>query len=175
MSPYAGDTVYGGGSSTCSSQGYATPAYQDGLAMGSCAKRGSVDLAAASDFSPGAFAKTECVAGQVCGGIAVYWRGRVEPVGRGRDASTPFITAVLVRTGLAAQASTFTNTAAAPGPAYFYSHASGFTDVTVGNNDPSGTCTDVMCNAGVGWDGPTGWGVPDAYGVGDSRRRDGGS
>jgi subtilase family serine protease len=159
-SPYAGDTVYGGGSG-CSTL-YAKPSYQSGLAMGSCTKRGSVDISAAADFSPGAFAASECVPKKPCGGIAVYGGGGWNP-SVGTSASTPFATAVLVRMGLAAQASTLVNTTAAPGPAYFYSHGSAFTDVTVGNNDPSNTCTDVMCNAGTGWDGPTGWGVPDAY------------
>jgi MYXO-CTERM domain-containing protein len=45
---------------------------------------------------------------------------------------------------------------------FFYAHGTAFYDVTSGNNDPSGTCHDVMCNAGTGWDGPTGWGTPNA-------------
>ncbi len=159
-SPYAGDTVYGGGSG-CSTQ-YATPSYQSSVAMGSCKMRGSVDISAPADFNVGAWENTICVKGQSCGGIAVYGGGGWNP-SVGTSAATPFATAVLVRTGLAGSASTLMNTTAAPGPAYLYTNGSAFIDVTSGNNDPSKTCSDVMCNAGTGWDGPTGWGTPGAY------------
>ena len=61
------------------------------------------------------------------------------------------MTAVLTRLGYAAK----------PISA-IYDKATTFHDVTTGNNDPSGQCTDVNCNAGPGWDGPTGWGTPNA-------------
>jgi MYXO-CTERM domain-containing protein len=148
-SPLHGKTVYGGGSG-CSTD-YATPSYQSGLAMGSCKKRGSVDVSAAADFSPGDYKAGICVKGQPCGGIAVYGGGGWNP-SVGTSASTPFVSAVLVRMGLAAKANS-----------YFYQNPTAFQDVTTGNNDPSATCNDVMCNAGVGWDGPTGWGAPNGY------------
>ncbi|HEY2517424.1 MAG TPA: S53 family peptidase, partial [Polyangiaceae bacterium] len=148
-SALAGKTVYGGGSG-CSTD-YPTPSYQSSINMGSCTKRGSVDVSAAADFSPGVYKNQICVKGQPCGGIAVYGGGGWNP-SVGTSAATPFMTAVLVRMGLGAKAN-----------ADFYSNHGGFTDVTSGNNDPSGTCSDVMCNAGAGWDGPTGWGVPNGY------------
>jgi MYXO-CTERM domain-containing protein len=119
--------------------------------MGSCKKRGSVDVSSAADFDPGVYSASVCIKGQVCGGIAVYGGGGWNP-SVGTSAASPFATAVLVRMGLGAK----TN-------AEIYTSPTSFTDVTVGNNDPSKTCSDVMCNAGVGWDGPTGWGVPNGY------------
>ncbi len=147
--PLHGKTVYGGGSG-CSKE-FAKPSYQSGLAMGSCSKRGSVDISAAADFSVGAYSGSVCIKGQTCGGIAVYGGGGWNP-SVGTSAATPFATAVLVRMGLGDKAN-----------ADLYAAASSFLDVTTGNNDPSGKCTDVMCNAGTGWDGPTGLGVPDGY------------
>jgi MYXO-CTERM domain-containing protein len=147
--PLRGKTVYGGGSG-CSTE-FATPSYQTTLPMGSCKKRGSVDVSSAADFSPGAYSAGVCIKGQVCGGIAVYGGGGWNP-SVGTSAASPFATAVLVRMALGAK----TN-------AEIYASPTSFTDVTSGNNDPSKTCSDVMCNAGVGWDGPTGWGVPNGY------------
>ena len=44
-----------------------------------------------------------------------------------------------------------------------YSHTSSLFDVTSGSN---GRCkTSYLCNAGVGYDGPTGWGTPDGPGA----------
>ena len=148
-SPLAGKTVYGGGSG-CSID-YPKPSYQTSVPMGSCTMRGSVDVSAAADFSPGVYESQLCIHGQVCGGIAVYGGGGWNP-SVGTSAATPFVTAVLVRMGLATNPNT-----------YFYTNHASFQDVTSGNNDPSMTCNDVMCNAGVGWDGPTGWGVPQGY------------
>ena len=132
--------------------------------MGSCKERGSVDLSAAADFDPGAAATaSECVTGQPCGGIAVYAGGGWNP-SVGTSAASPFVAAVLVRTGLAASSKGLMNTSSAPGPALLYTHGSSLTDVTSGSNDPSKTCSDVMsATPDRAWDGPTGWGVLAAY------------
>jgi hypothetical protein len=82
-------------------------------------------------------------------GIAMYVGGWT-PVG-GTSAASPFVASLLTRVGLANRTNDF-----------LYEHASdGFYDVTTGNNDPSHSCTGIMCTAGTGWDGPTGWGTPN--------------
>jgi hypothetical protein len=48
------------------------------------------------------------------------------------------------------------------GPSYPYAHPGYFNDVSSGNVVQNGsTCAGYMCNAGVGYDGPTGLGTPD--------------
>jgi MYXO-CTERM domain-containing protein len=105
--------------------------------MGSCKKRGSTDFSAAADSTAG---------------ISVYssssspaWNAVL-----GTSAATPIVAAIMARLGVKGQT-----------PAFVYQNASAFYDVTSGNNDPGGTCNDVMCNAGPGWDGPTGVGTPN--------------
>jgi hypothetical protein len=44
------------------------------------------------------------------------------------------------------------------GPGFAYANESDFRDVKTGRN---GTCSNVLCKAGVGWDGPTGVGTPN--------------
>jgi hypothetical protein len=152
-SPRAGKFVYGGGSG-CSVD-FAKPSYQSSLALGACSKRASVDVSAVADADPGTFRNAVCVKGLPCGGIAVYAGGGWN-ASAGTSAATPFVTATLVRMGLAKNPNS-----------YFYTNHSAFTDVTAGNNDPDNFCTNsILCNAGVGWDGPTGWGVPDGYALG---------
>jgi hypothetical protein len=82
-------------------------------------------------------------------GIAMYVGGWT-PVG-GTSAASPFVAGLLTRVGLANRTNDF-----------LYAHASeGFYDVTTGTNDPSHSCTGILCTAGTGWDGPTGWGTPN--------------
>jgi hypothetical protein len=113
------------------------PTFQSGLAMGSCKKRGAADLSAAADAPNGISIYSEQDGGWIVVG--------------GTSAATPIVAAILARIGIKGK-----------GPAYAYAHASAFYDVTTGNNDPGGTCNDVMCNGGPGWDGPTGLGTPNA-------------
>lgn len=55
------------------------------------------------------------------------------------------------------------------GPNTLYSAKKGtFTDVTLGQNAPSGSCQSLsvsvsvsVCQSGKGWDGPTGVGTPN--------------
>ncbi|HEY2516761.1 MAG TPA: hypothetical protein VGI39_38085 [Polyangiaceae bacterium] len=128
------DSNASGSTSGCSTE-FPTPSYQAGLNMGSCKMRGQADVSAAAESS--------------LGGIAAYVGGRWGAF-TGTSAATPFVAAVLTRIGLANQPNDF-----------FYAHHDAFYDVTSGNNDPSGSCKDVMCQAGAGWDGPTGWGSPN--------------
>jgi MYXO-CTERM domain-containing protein len=117
-----------GGSTSGCSTEFAKPAYQSGISMGSCAMRANVDVTA-----PGS-------------GVSVYQGGWQNGVG-GTSCASPFVAGLLTHVGLAA----------APN-AFFYANPSAFFDVTSGSNDTSGSCSDVLCNAGTGWDGPSGLG-----------------
>ncbi|HTB73828.1 MAG TPA: MYXO-CTERM sorting domain-containing protein [Polyangiaceae bacterium] len=133
----------GAGGSGCSTE-FPRPAWQalPGFTFGSCSKRASVDMAAAAQFDPTTMG----------GGIAAYdidddgWNS-VE----GTSAASPLTAAIMVRLGLAGK----------DNHALFYDHIEDFNDVTSGSNDNDGLCSDVMCIAGKGWDGPTGLGTPN--------------
>ena len=133
----------GAGGSGCSGE-FPRPAWQtaSGFAFGSCTKRASVDVSAAAQFNPSGNG----------GGIAAYdaddggWNSVV-----GTSAAAPLVAAVMVRLGLAGK----------DNHQLFYDHISDFNDVTSGSNDNDGLCSDVMCTAGKGWDGPTGLGTPN--------------
>jgi MYXO-CTERM domain-containing protein len=132
--------VYGGGSGC--SQEFAKPSFQT-QSTGTCTMRDSVDVSGPSDFTP-----VPAVAGG--GGILAIAEGSWGQV-VGTSAASPFVTAVLTRLGITTLAEV-------------YADKADFNDVTTGSNDPSGTCgaSNIDCNAGVGWDGPTGWGTPNA-------------
>ena len=161
----------GAGGSGCSTE-FPLPAFQTQfltthpMAFGSCAMRASVDISAAAEFAPAANPQG--------GGIAEYdvvdgWTASV-----GTSAATPLVAAMLTRLGLTEQVSSNLG--------FIYENIAAFNDVTSGNNVLAGTCTGVMCNAGIGWDGPTGVGTPNgqklaALGMsgGDDGGADGGS
>jgi subtilase family serine protease len=48
------------------------------------------------------------------------------------------------------------------GPSYLYGHVASLNDVTSGSN---GACGSYLCNAGLGYDGPTGLGTPQGTGA----------
>ena len=127
------ETVWSGSTSGCSTE-FALPAYQSGIAMGSCAMRAGVDVTA-----PGS-------------GVSTYLGGWHNGVG-GTSCASPFVAGLLTHVGLAG----------APN-AFFYAHPAAFFDLVAGagTNDPQGTCSDVMCTTGTGWDGPSGLGSPNA-------------
>ena len=127
------ETVWGGSTSGCSTE-FAKPGYQNGIDAGSCAMRADVDVTA-----PGS-------------GVSVYQGGWQNGVG-GTSCASPFVAALLTHVGLAGQPNDF-----------FYAHPEAFFDLGTGagTNDTTGNCTDVMCNAGPGWDGPSGLGSPNA-------------
>lgn len=67
----------------------------------------------------------------------------------GTSASSPLVAGIFAATGNGARAS----------GAFIKANAAKLYDVTSGNN---GTCpSPILCNAGVGWDGPTGYGTPN--------------
>lgn len=68
----------------------------------------------------------------------------------GTSASSPIIAAAIALQGGIP--------AGTHGNAFVYSNASKYRDVTSGSN---GGCGSIMCNAGVGYDGPTGLGTPN--------------
>ena len=103
-----------------------------------CSKRMAADVAAVGDPNTG---------------LAVYnsANGGWIVVG-GTSAATPFVAGVYALYGLGGK-----------GPSYPYSNASKFFDVTTGKN---GSCGNILCNAGAGWDGPTGIGTPNGAQLG---------
>jgi MYXO-CTERM domain-containing protein len=133
--------VYGGGSG-CSKE-FAKPSFQSSLSTGSCTKRASVDVSGPSDYTAPLL---EDGGYPSAGAILEYVQGSWEQV-VGTSAASPFVTGLLTRLGISTISAVYTKSAA-------------FNDVTSGNNDPDNVCTDVNCNAGVGWDGPTGLGTP---------------
>jgi hypothetical protein len=140
--PFGGGDL-GAGGSGCSAE-FSRPAWQvaSGFTFGKCSERATVDLSAAAQFEPTG-------AG---GGIAAYdiddggWNSVV-----GTSAATPLVAAIMVRLGLAGK----------DNHQLFYDHIAAFNDITSGDNDNDALCSDVMCTAGKGWDGPTGLGSPN--------------
>ena len=96
-----------------------------------CKHKASSDVAANGDPSTGP---------------AIYNAGAWNTVG-GTSAASPFVAASYALTGHGKNS-----------PAFSYQHTSAFFDVTSGSN---GSCSGRLCNAGVGWDGPTGHGTPN--------------
>lgn len=84
-------------------------------------------------------------------GVAVYNanNGGWVVIG-GTSAASPFVAGIFAATGQGGQVS----------GAFLKANADKLYDVTSGSN---GTCpSPILCNAGVGWDGPTGYGTPNA-------------
>ncbi|WP_370374592.1 carboxypeptidase regulatory-like domain-containing protein [Catenulispora sp. GP43] len=130
------ETAWTSGGSGCSAY-EPQPAYQAGLTT-DCAKRATADISAVADPQTG---------------LAVYdtlgQPGWVQ-VG-GTSLSAPLITAMYALAGAPA-AGTYPVT---------YPYAFGgnhLFDVTQGSD---GSCGNVLCTAGSGWDGPTGMGTPN--------------
>jgi uncharacterized protein (TIGR03382 family) len=133
-----------------SERGWAETAW----AMGGSACSLSIPKPAHQVLSPCRFKATADVSavGDPATGVAVYHaaaeRGPWLPVG-GTSASSPLVAAIIAATG----------NGTATG-AFFSANTSKLFDVTTGNN---GTCAPdtLLCNAAVGWDGPTGYGTPN--------------
>ena len=85
-------------------------------------------------------------------GVAVYdsYQAGGWNVYGGTSASSPIIAGVYA---LAGTPSSGSNPASFP-----YADSSALNDVTSGSN---GSCSDYLCNAGSGYDGPTGLGTPN--------------
>jgi subtilase family serine protease len=134
---------------TANTRGYSEKAWADGGAncstsiarpsfqpkISQCAKRYNSDVSAVADPNTG---------------VAVFNKGSGGwIVVGGTSASSPFVAGVMALYGLGAQ-----------GPGYAYAHATEYFDVHSGKD---GTCGNVLCKAGVGWDGPTGIGTPNGH------------
>lgn len=129
------ESAWSRGGSGCSSFEPAS-VYQSALTT-DCANRATADIAADADPNSG---------------IAEYdtLNGGWEQVG-GTSLASPLVASMYALAGTPA-ANTYPVT-------YPYIHAeSDLNDVTTGSD---GTCGDVLCNAGAGWDGPTGLGSPN--------------
>ncbi len=115
---------------------FAKPSYQP--TTSACTKRMAADVSSVGDPNTG---------------LAVYnaANGGWIVVG-GTSAASPFVAGVYALYGIGSS-----------GPSFAYSNASKFFDVTTGKN---GSCGNVLCNAGAGWDGPTGIGTPNGTGLG---------
>ncbi|MFF4244856.1 carboxypeptidase regulatory-like domain-containing protein [Streptomyces sp. NPDC001822] len=115
------------------------PLYQSALKTG-CEKRATADIAADADPNTGLAEYNSLTGGWLQIG--------------GTSLASPLVAAMYALAGTPAE-----GTDAATYP---YVHASGeFFDITSGSN---GTCGDLLCTAGPGWDGPTGLGTPNGVG-----------
>jgi hypothetical protein len=133
------NTVHTGPESGCSAQ-EAKPAWQSIIAATVCANRAQNDVSAVADPNTGVAVYDTSTGGS--GGWAT--------VG-GTSASTPIIAGIYALAGVPASS--------AKPPSFPYADAAGLNDITSG---ASATCTEsVLCQAGVGWDGPTGLGSPN--------------
>lgn len=130
------ETAWSGGGSGCSAF-VPRPSWQPRAV---CARRSTADLAADADPQSGlATYDTYGTSADTPDG----WL-----VAGGTSLAAPLVAAMLVRSGHAASYSS-----AQP----LYAHAGAFWDVTGGAN---GSCRTALCDAGVGYDGPTGLGSP---------------
>ena len=110
----------------------AKPSYQTGT---QCQYKATTDIAAVGDPQTG---------------VAIYnaANGGWNVIG-GTSASAPLMAAIFAATGNGGQTS----------GAFVMQNAAKLNDVTTGTN---GTCGNILCKAGTGWDGPTGYGTPNA-------------
>jgi hypothetical protein len=115
---------------------FAKPSFQPSTSA--CGKRMAADVSAVGDPNTGLAVFNKANGGWIVVG--------------GTSASSPFVAGVYALYGLGGS-----------GEDYPYSHAANFFDVTTGKN---GSCNNVMCNAGAGWDGPTGIGSPNGAALG---------
>jgi subtilase family serine protease len=110
----------------------AKPAYQTNA---SCNFKATTDISAVGDPQTG---------------VAMYNSkdGGWQVIG-GTSAAAPLVAAIFAATGNGGETS----------GAFVMTNAAKLYDVTSGTN---GTCGNVLCKAGTGWDGPTGYGTPNA-------------
>lgn len=127
------ETAWTSGGSACSLS-IPKPSYQTGTM---CQYKATTDIAAVGDPATG---------------VAVYntMNGNTGwMVVGGTSASSPLVASMFAVTGNGGQTS----------GSFVMQNASKLYDVTSGSN---GTCGNILCNAGTGWDGPTGYGTPNA-------------
>jgi subtilase family serine protease len=131
------ESAWSGAGSGCSKM-YKTPSFQQGIDTG-CSKRAEDDTAAVADPNTG---------------VAIYdtFDGGGWGVIGGTSVASPIIASVFALAG-----NTSSNT-----PATLYSNPTQLNDITSGSN---GDCGAPLCQAGIGWDGPTGLGTPNGIGA----------
>jgi len=131
--PVAGNAKRGAGGSACSLS-IPKPTYQT---ASPCAFKATTDIAAVGDPATGLAVYNAANSGWIVLG--------------GTSAAAPMVAAIFAASGLGPTAT----------GAFIAANASKLNDVTTGNNGTCGTDT-LLCNAAVGWDGPTGFGTPNA-------------
>jgi len=133
------ESAWAGAGSGCSEQ-FAKPSWQQDL---DCSMRSAADVSAVADPLTG---------------VAVYDSGA--PIGGwaifgGTSASSPIIAAFDALIGPSAASAQWA-----------YQHTNAFNDVITGSNNlPGSPCSDYLCNAGLGYDGPTGLGTPNGQAI----------
>ncbi|MHB8508460.1 MAG: S53 family peptidase [Candidatus Dormibacteria bacterium] len=144
------ETVWSGAGSGCSLY-EAQPSWQasNTNVPSVCGKRAIADVAADADPNTG---------------VAVYDTFHTSGwlVFGGTSVASPLVASIYALAGNTSTASNFTGpNGAQSGGGYPYSHASSLYDPTAGSN---GSCGTLLCNAAIGWDGPTGVGTADGIG-----------
>jgi subtilase family serine protease len=142
---YGSETVWGGAGSGCSLY-VSAPAWQSFLSACN-GKRGSADVAAAADPATGA---------SVYDSVKYQGRSGWFKVG-GTSLSSPLVAGIYALAGGLPAGTT--------GASGLYGHSgdgSVLHDVTSGSN---GSCSTLMCNGAIGYDGPTGVGTPLGIGA----------
>jgi subtilase family serine protease len=130
------ESTWSGSTSECA-QGVTKPSWQSDTG---CSARTETDVSAVADPNTG---------------VAVYvtYGGRGWSVYGGTSASSPILAGIYALAG---------NESSLNYAQSVYTNASKLNDVTSGSN---GSCGGYMCNAGVGYDGPTGNGTPNGLGA----------
>jgi subtilase family serine protease len=137
------ETAWSGSGSGCSAYD-PQPKWQSSFVTNSvCARRAVADVSAVANPNTGV-AVYDSYTYQGVGGWLVFG---------GTSVASPLIASVYALAG---------NAAALNYGSYPYSHTSALNDVTSGSNGSCGTS--VLCNATLGWDGPTGLGTPNGLG-----------
>jgi subtilase family serine protease len=146
---YGSETAWNGSGGGCSIV-EPRPVWQTGVAAAPCAGRAEPDVSAVADPSTGAYVFFNGRHAEVGGTslAAPLWAGMMTDVNRSlTDAGHP-------PTGFAAPRLYALATNAT-------TYGRDFHDVTIGNNDPTGSGGAYVQSAGVRWDEVTGWGSPN--------------
>ncbi len=130
------ETAWADGGSSCSPV-IATPTWQQGIST-SCSFRAACDVAAVGDPNTG---------------VATYCGGKWTsgPIG-GTSVASPLTASIFALYGHGQNKGDFV-----------YNNKTAWNDVTSGTN---GSCGNIQCQAGTGWDGPTGLGTPNGKALG---------
>jgi subtilase family serine protease len=135
----AQDNGAGGSSCQKDTTNFKKPSWQTGIVSTTvCAGRAATDVAAVADPQTSVAVYNSSQGGWLMGGVG------------GTSAASPLTAGIFALTGNGSADGSFS-----------YAHTSAFYDVTSGTNKAANTCSGLICNAAVGWDGPTGNGTPN--------------